>query len=63
MALTLYFLSESKLNHNQLKEKLSILDVPFDFKLILNKLLNNNLIEKTDDFYKIKINTLFTNRK
>ncbi|MDH5186709.1 MAG: phospholipase D-like domain-containing protein [candidate division WOR-3 bacterium] len=63
MALTLYFLSESKLNHNQLKEKLSILDVPFDFRLILNKLLNNKLIEKTDDFYKIKINTLFTNRK
>jgi phosphatidylserine/phosphatidylglycerophosphate/cardiolipin synthase-like enzyme len=63
MALTLYFLSESKLNYNQLNEKLSILDVPFNLHQLLNKLAENNLVEKTDDFYKIKINTLFTNRK
>jgi phosphatidylserine/phosphatidylglycerophosphate/cardiolipin synthase-like enzyme len=63
MALALYFLSESKLNYNQLNEKLSILDVSFNLHQLLNKLLENNLIEETDDFYKIKINTLFINRK
>jgi len=59
MALTLYFLSERKHNAEQLNDKFKPLDVDFDINLLLADLLENNYIEQEDDYYKLKVESLF----
>ena len=59
MALVLYFLSERKIDFDQIEEKLSILDISDDIIEILNELQLNSFIEKENDFYKIKLDSLF----
>ncbi len=57
-ALVLYFLSERKQDRNELSERLQILNVKIDLDAILYSLINGGFIEKSDDFYKIKLTTL-----
>jgi len=57
-ALTLYYLSERKHDFNELNEKLNLLNTEFYLRDLLSQLLDKNLIEKTDDFYKIKLEFL-----
>ncbi len=57
-ALILYYLSESKHNFNQLNEKLSNLGTEIDLSSLITGLLDRNLIERVDDFYKIKLDEL-----
>ena len=59
LALVLYYLSERKHDFDQLHEKLSILDARINLNTLLATLLTHNFIEKEDDFYKIKVDTLF----
>lgn len=59
MALTLYFLSERKHNAEQLRDKFKPLDVDFDMSALLTSLLKNNYIEQEDDYYKLKVESLF----
>lgn len=57
-ALILYYLSERKHDYNDLAEKLNTLETEVELNLLLSKLINYSLIEKTGDFYKIKVDTL-----
>lgn len=57
-ALILYYLSERKHDFNDLNEKLSILNTDINLNDLLTRLLDKNLIEKTDDFYKLKLDSL-----
>jgi phosphatidylserine/phosphatidylglycerophosphate/cardiolipin synthase-like enzyme len=57
-ALILYYLSERKHDFNELNEKLNLLNTEIDLRNLLARLLDKNLIEKTDDFYKIKLDFL-----
>lgn len=57
-ALILYYLSERKHDFNELNEKLNLLNTEIDLRDLLARLLDKNLIEKTDDFYKIKLDFL-----
>ncbi len=57
-ALILYYLSERKHDFNDLNEKLSLLNTEIDLLDLLARLLDKNLIEKADDFYKIKLDFL-----
>jgi hypothetical protein len=57
-ALILYYLSESKHNFNQLNEKLSNLGTEIDLSSLITGLLDRNLIERADDFYKIRLDEL-----
>jgi len=57
-ALILYYLSERKHDFNELNEKLDILDTEIDLVELLSILSDKNLIEKSDDFYKIKLDLL-----
>ena len=59
MALTLYFLSERKHNAEQLNDKFKPLDVDFDINLLLADLLESDYIEQEDDYYKLKVESLF----
>ena len=59
MALTLYFLSERKHNAEQLNEKFTPLDIDFDTDTLLASLLENKYIEQEDDYYKLRIESLF----
>jgi hypothetical protein len=60
MALTLYFLSERKHNAEQLSDKFKPLEVlDFDMGTLLAGLLENNYIEQEDDYYKLRIESLF----
>jgi phosphatidylserine/phosphatidylglycerophosphate/cardiolipin synthase-like enzyme len=59
LSLILYYLSERKHDFDQLDEKLSILDTEINLDILLNLLLDNNFIEKIDDYYKIKLDKLF----
>lgn len=59
MALTLYFLSERKHNSKQIQDKFKPLDVDFDMDLLIASLLENNYIEQEDDYYKLRIESLF----
>ncbi len=57
-ALILYYLSERKHDFNDLNEKLNILNTDINLNDLLTRLLDKNLIEKTDDFYKLKLDSL-----
>jgi DNA-binding HxlR family transcriptional regulator len=57
-ALILYYLSERKHDFNELNEKLNLLNTEIDLEDLLARLSDKNLIEKTDDFYKIKLDFL-----
>lgn len=60
LSLILYYLTERKYDIDQLNEKLSILKI--DMGTIndsLKVLLDNDFIEKDNDFYKINLNKLF----
>lgn len=57
-ALILYYLSERKHDFNELNEKLNLLNTEVDLRDLLAQLLDKNLIEKTDDYYKIKLDFL-----
>ena len=60
LALILYYLTERKHDIDQLNEKLSVLDI--DKGIIKNSikiLLDNDFIEKDNDFYKINLNKFF----
>lgn len=59
MALVLYYLSERKQDYNQIDEKLSILGTEIELTELLGILIENEFVEREDDFYKIKIETLF----
>ncbi len=59
LSLILYYLSERKHDFDQLTEKLDILDTEINLDALLSLLLDNNFIEKVDDYYKIKIDKLF----
>lgn len=59
MALILYFLSERKHNAKQLIEKFIPLDATFDIDALLASLVKNNYIEQEEDYYKLKIESLF----
>jgi len=58
-SLILYYLSERKHNFDQIHEKLNILCTEIDLNALLATLVNNNFIEEIEDFYKIKLDTLF----
>lgn len=58
-ALILYYLSESKLNSNQLLNKLSDLEEQSYINELLGNLLRKDMIEMENEFYKIKIERLF----
>ena len=60
LALILYYLTERKHDIDQLNEKLCILEI--DIKTLndsLKILLDNDFIEKDNDFYRINLNKLF----
>jgi hypothetical protein len=57
-AIVLYYLSERKLDLDQLREKLSEVDPSVDPDPIVSALMFSRLIEKDNDFYKIKVETL-----
>jgi len=59
-AVVLYYLSERKHDRQQLAEKLSVINAENSIKDILLWLLEKRLIEKQNDFYKIKIETLLS---
>jgi phosphatidylserine/phosphatidylglycerophosphate/cardiolipin synthase-like enzyme len=59
LSLILYYLSERKHDFDQLTEKLGILDAEINLDALFSLLLDNNFIEKVDDYYKIKIDKLF----
>lgn len=59
-AVTLYYLSERKHDRQQLAEKLSVINAENSIKDILSWLIEKGLIEKQDDFYKIKIEKLLS---
>jgi DNA-binding HxlR family transcriptional regulator len=57
-ALILYYLSETKKNYSQLKERFDEFDEDINLKDMLSKLIFANLIEKEDEYYKINIDAL-----
>ncbi|MGH9877221.1 MAG: phospholipase D family protein, partial [Nitrososphaerales archaeon] len=57
-ALVLYFLSERKQDYDELNVRLQVLNVNVNLDAILSGLINGGFIEKSDDFYKIKLTTL-----
>lgn len=59
MALILYFLSDNKLRFEKIDEELSVLNESIDLQSILNKMILNNLIEKENGFFKIRVLSLF----
>jgi phosphatidylserine/phosphatidylglycerophosphate/cardiolipin synthase-like enzyme len=59
MALILHFLSDNKLKYSQLEEKLSILNIPINLNNLLLTLMNYNFIEMENDYYKLKVLSLF----
>lgn len=58
-ALILHYLSESKLNSNQLTDKLKGLKREIDIMSLLDNLSNKGLVENEEDFYKINVENLF----
>lgn len=52
-------MSERKQDYNQIDEKLSILGTEIELTELLGVLTENEFIELEDDFYKIKVETLF----
>jgi len=59
LALILYHLAERKHDFDQLEEKLKILNSQINLRGLLNLLIENNFIEKVEDFYRIKVENLF----
>jgi len=59
MAIILYHLSERKHNIDQISEKLNILETSINLDKLLKTLQSSNFIENEDDFYKIKLDSLF----
>jgi len=59
MALILFYLSERKHDYDQIDEKLSVLGTEIELTELLCVLTENEFIEQENDFYKIRIETLF----
>jgi len=59
MALILYYLSERKHDYDQIDDKLSALRTEIELTKLLCVLTENEFIEQENDFYKIRIETLF----
>jgi len=59
LSLILYYLSERKHDYDQINEKLKILGIEIKLNDKLSFLINNNFIEKADEFYKIKLEKMF----
>jgi hypothetical protein len=59
MALILFYLSERKHDYDQINEKLSALSTEIKLTELLCVLTENEFIEQENDFYKIRIETLF----
>ena len=59
MALILFYLSERKHDYDQIDEKLSALSTEIELTELLCELTENDFIEQENDFYKIRIETLF----
>lgn len=59
MAAILFYLSERKHDANSIKDKLSVLDPSIDHLELFDNLMDEGLIEKDDDYYKIKVSKLF----
>jgi phosphatidylserine/phosphatidylglycerophosphate/cardiolipin synthase-like enzyme len=57
-ALILYYLSETKKDYAELKERIDELDDSVNLKDILSKLVFANLVEKEDGYFKINISAL-----
>lgn len=59
MALILHILSDNKVKYNQIEQKLSILNTLIDLEPLLFTLINYGYIEKEEDYYKLRILSLF----
>ena len=59
LSLILFYLTEKKCTFDELYDKLSILNIDLNLLNLLTSLIKNNLIEKEEDYYKIKITKLF----
>ena len=57
-ALILYYLSESKKDYAELKERIDELGDSVNVKDTLSKLVFANLVEKEDEYFKINIDAL-----
>ena len=57
-AVVLHYLSERKHDKNQISKKLSVIGSESSIETILSWLIEKNLIEEQEDFYKIKIEKL-----
>lgn len=63
MGLILYYLTERKLELDQLREKLIIIEPQIRPEEYIDLLMKLNFIEKEDDYYKIKLETLIQERR
>jgi phosphatidylserine/phosphatidylglycerophosphate/cardiolipin synthase-like enzyme len=59
MALILYYLSERKLDIDQIKEKLDVLETDINLNRLLARLERFKFIKKQEDFYKLNVERLF----
>lgn len=58
-ALILHILSDNKLKYNQIEQSLSLLNTQIDLGQILFALIIDEYIEKEDDYYKLRVLSLF----
>jgi hypothetical protein len=59
-ALILFYLSERKQDYNELKEKLCEVDESIELEPLINALMFSGLVEKEDDFFKIRVESLMS---
>jgi len=58
MGLILYYLTEKKLEFDQIREKLMVIEPQVKPEVYIDLLMKRNFIEKENDYYKIKLETL-----
>jgi len=59
ISLILYYLSDNKLKYDSIEDRLSKLDVEIDLHNILENMIQHNLIIKEDEFYKLRVISIF----
>ena len=59
ISLILYYLSDNKLKYDSIEDRLSTLDVEIDLHNILENMIQHNLIIKEDEFYKLRVISIF----
>jgi hypothetical protein len=59
MALILFYLSERKLNYNEIIEKVGAFSNISNYKQLLLTLINGKFIEEDGDYYKLRVDSLF----